>query len=231
MALALTSAREQTVIMQGDMQQFYAMQPTPITPPAATETASRQHFTIFPELAFVRLTDRWVQSRRDAGLWGGNSFDGKIFRQFQIKDSPAVTVDFWYRGRKLSSFAAIAFNLTLRYVHLVNHMELDLIREVLGIVGTGVGAQRTSVCIAQIQKAEVGNLNGKKVLAIRWTNLKLKRQFISLFIDAEGDGATVHEIHFSTPPEQFAEHEAQVNELFRSMQWARPVCAAGWAAA
>jgi hypothetical protein len=182
-------------------------------------------------LAFVRLSERWAQSQRDPGLWGGNSFDGKIFRQFQLKDSPAVTVDFWFRGRKLSSFAAIAFNLTLRYVHLVNHLELDLIREVLGIVGTGVGAQRTAVRIAEIQKAEVGNLNGKKVLAIRWTNLKLKRQFISLFIDAEGDGATVHEVHFSTPPEKFAEHEGIVNELFRSMQWMQPATPPGWAAA
>ena len=85
-------------------------------------------------------------------------------------------------------------------MHSPSHSR-DLIREVLGIVGTGVGAQRTAVCIAEIQKSEVGNLNGRKLLAIRWTNLKLKRQFISLFIDAEGDGATVPEIHVSTPPE------------------------------
>jgi len=217
--------------MQAEMQQLNAIQPNAIASSDADSVGNRKQRSIFPELSFVRLSDRWTNSRRDPGLLGAHSFDGKIFRQFELKDSPSVTVDFWFRGRKLSSFAAMAFNLTLRYVHMVNHLELDLIREALGIVGTGVGVQRTAVRIAEIQKAEVGNLNGKKVLAIRWTNLKLKRQFISLYIDAEGDGATVHEVHFSTPPEKFSSYEPVVNELYRSMQWTQLVPPPGRVAA
>jgi hypothetical protein len=48
---------------------------------------------------------------------------------------------------------------------------------------------------------------------------KLGRVFSSLFIDAEGDGRTVHEIHFSTPIHAFEAHIGSAHELFRSIQW------------
>jgi hypothetical protein len=106
-------------------------------------------------------------------------------------------------------------------VHALKDVELEMIREALGIVGAGVPSRRQVEKIAHIHLAEVGNLNGKLVLAVRWDNLKSKRQFISLFIDAEGDGATVHEIHFSAPPEKFDQTKAHLTELFRSIQWAQ----------
>ncbi|HEY9870619.1 MAG TPA: hypothetical protein V6D08_15745 [Candidatus Obscuribacterales bacterium] len=201
------------------------MQTTTYAAQAAKYTAApagkvQQLFPIFQELAFMRLSDSWMPSKRDAGLMGGNAFDGKVFRQFQLKYVPSVTLDFWFRGRRLHPIAALSFQLTLKYVHALKEMELEIIREALGIVGTGVPSRRQVEKIAHIHLAEVGNLNGKLVLAVRWDNLKTKRQFISLFIDAEGDGATVHEVHFSAPPEQFAETKAHLTELLRSIQWA-----------
>lgn len=207
--------------MQATTQLAHAQRQHSATSAPVTEISTRRQAPIFSELAFIRLCDRWTQTHRDPGPWAGNGLDGRIFREFQLQDSPAVNMVFWFRGRRISSIAAIAFKITTGYAHRVNHMELDLLREVLGIVGAGVGVQRMPASITQIQWSEVGNLNGKMVLAIRWTNLKLRRQAVSLFIDAEGDGSIVHEIHFSAPQERFAEHESTVNELFRSIQWAQ----------
>lgn len=187
----------------------------------AATAGELQHFhEAFKEIAFLRLSDAWMETQQDAGRWGGRSLDGKVFHQFQLKHAPLVRLDFWFRGRKLHPIAALSFHLTLSYAHTLKDMELELIREALGVVGTGVPSRRQSENVAHIHFAEVGNLNGRFVLAVRWDHLKLKRQYISVFIDADGGGAVVHEIHFSAPPEKFAETEPHLAGLLRSIQWA-----------
>jgi hypothetical protein len=47
----------------------------------------------------------------------------------------------------------------------------------------------------------------------------MKRQFLSVYIDADGDGRTIREIHFSAPTDKFAQHVHLVHDALRSIQW------------
>src|SRR5262249_39964531 len=147
-----------------------------------------------------------------------DAFDHRIFRQFQLNWAPSVTLDFWFRGGKASPAAGRDFVEILRRPHVLSQHELESITEVLGVAGVelGLGVPRA---IINVESAEVGGLKGRAVLAVRWQHKKMKRQFLSIYIDADGDGRTVREIHFSAPVDQFAQHVHLAHEAFRSIQW------------
>ena len=104
-----------------------------ILPGAGSYKRARDAQPIFSEMQFIRLTDNWSQSGRDPGLWGGDAFDHRIFRQYQLNWSPAVTLDFWFRGGKASPAAGRAFVEILRRPHILSPQEIESLREVLGV--------------------------------------------------------------------------------------------------
>ncbi len=190
-----------------------------ILPGAGSPKRSRDSQPIFAEMRFIRLTDNWSQSERDPGLWGGDAFDHRIFRQYQLNWAQSVTLDFWFRGGKTSPGAGRAFAEILSRPHSLAKLEIESLREVLGVAGVELGLGVPSA-VVNIESAEVGSLKGRAVLAVRWQHRKMKRQFLSVYIDADGDGRTVREIHFSTPTENFAQHVHLAHEALRSIQWA-----------
>lgn len=175
---------------------------------------------IFSEVRFLRLAGNWLESSRDAGLWGGDAFDHRVFRQYQLRWAPSVTLDFWFRGSRVSVAAGNAFCAVLRRAQVLDRSQLSAIKEVLGVAAAGVESGSAIEPVVRIQSAETGSLNGRTVLAVRWEHRKMKRQFLSVYLDAEGDGRTVREIHFSGPCDRFAQHLALIHEVLRSIQWA-----------
>jgi hypothetical protein len=175
---------------------------------------------IFEELQFMRLSTDWIESQRDAGLWGGAQFDHKIFRQFQLAWSPSVTLDFWFRGFRISPQSGRAFTQILRHAHPLTTEELQQIQEVLGVIHLPVKSAAIDKQPAHILlSAEVGYLKNKTVLAVNSEHIKFNRRYISLLIDATGDGRTIHEIHFSSPAQAFDSNAGVAHDAFRSIQW------------
>jgi len=168
----------------------------------------------------MRLSDGWLEGSRDPGLWGGNSIDQRIFRQYLLSFAPAVTLDFWFRGGRVAPPAGNALLTMLSQQHVCSPQELSQISEVLGNVVGKLALDAVSESQSRLLSAEVGPLKGRMVLLVRWENRKRRRQYLSMFIDAEGDGRTIHEIHFSAPNDAFGNYLGLAHDAFRSIQWA-----------
>lgn len=174
---------------------------------------------IFPEMRFIRLSDKWAEGGRDPGLWGGAAADNCIFRQFKLKWAPQVTLEFWFRGRPLSATGGQALCSALSVSQVLDPAQLLSLGEVLGPISEALDRSMYNPRY-EIEAAQVGPLHGRNVLQLKWGDSKSKRKVMSVYVDANGDGRIVHEIHFSAPEESFSEHEPLVVETLRSLQWA-----------
>lgn len=170
---------------------------------------------VFAELEFMRLANIWERCRRTTSLIGAACAD-KIFQRFEMVGAPLAWLDFAYRGFAMTDRGARTFQHTLLRHHEVSDIELKQLVEVLGPCLGGYGPQGFN---QEIDYAEVGAVNGRMVLAVFWTHKKSGRKVISVFIDADGDGRVVHEMHFSATPELYAAHSQVFNDTMRSCQW------------
>ena len=173
----------------------------------------------FPEISFIRLSE-WTQSRTDAGIFGGLAFDQRIFSQYQFTRAPEITLDFWYRGTPVSEASGQALLAVLYQPHVLSQDEMLQLAEILGPVSDAFRALDGYHTHYRIESAEIGPLRGRSILSVRWEQQKQGRRFLTLFLDAVGDGRTVHEIHFSTPKDQFEENLSIAIDTFKSIQWA-----------
>lgn len=172
---------------------------------------------VFPELEFMRLSTSWEVSAKDASFHGGVAFGGRMFQRYQLRVEKDSFLDFSYRGMPVSDGPARAFSNMLREPHVVSDRELSQILEVLGQT---LGAMQYGRFVNQIENAEIGAINGRTVLAVHWTHVRYNRKVVSIFIDAFGDGATIREMHFSTPIKDYDVTHRVFYETMRSMQWA-----------
>ncbi len=173
----------------------------------------------FPEIQFIRLSE-WTQSRSDAGIFGGLAFDQRIFAQYQMVQDPGITLDFWYRGNQVSEYSGQVFMAILAQPHVLTKEELLQVAEILGPISDAFRAYDGYHTHYRIDSAEIGPLKSRPILSVRWEQQKQGRRFLTLFLDAVGDGRTVHEIHFSTPKDQFEENLSIAIDTFKSIQWA-----------
>jgi len=165
----------------------------------------------FPELSFIRLSDGW-QEIRESLLLGDPSFDPRILRQYQLSWAPQVMLDFWYRGAAVSDRSAQSFSGLLKRPGSLAHAQLSTLAEVLGVIWQ-------SADVNQIEAAEIMVLQARPVMTVCWINSRVKRRYLSVFVDALGDGRVIREIHFSAPFESFTEHLTAAFQCLDSIQW------------
>jgi hypothetical protein len=183
---------------------------------------------IFGEIKFIRL-NKWQECSRSTILAGGISCAGQIFRRFELKTDRSVTLEFWFRGNPLSAETSIKFSQLQKELKELTEQELDDISEVWhasvgGRMLGGVQFAKPNHCETPytIAAAEVGELHGRRMLAIWWEHNLFDRKFLSIFMDPEdGPGRLVHEVHFSAPNEDMPVHARTIVETLRSFQWAR----------
>lgn len=166
----------------------------------------------FPEIQFIRLA-LWQSSKNHINLVGGASFDGRIFWRYHHVSKSDARLDFCCRGSSLSNFSREALDQILSYNHFLKFTELLSIDEVFN-------EQLRDDCssLQDIEHAEVGTIDGKPVLANRWTNVRDNRKCISMYFVA-ADTPTVRELHFSAPAESFDNTTKDFSDVVRSIQW------------
>ena len=171
--------------------------------------------TVWPffEIQFARLI-LWEECQKHVKLMGNAANGGQIFQRYRLPFITGVTMDFCCRGTKLKPQSAIAFIQVLARPHVLDLNELLSMREVISEHWLDP-LQKGN----RIDHAEVGNLNGKLVLAVEWSDSRRDRKWISVFLDAYGDGKTVKEIHFSSPSSSFTLSKKYFSEVLRSLQW------------
>jgi hypothetical protein len=183
---------------------------------------------IFDEIKFIRLS-QWQECTRSTILAGGISCAGQIFRRFELKNDSKVVLEFWFRGTPLSKETAEAFSEMLTEVRELDDSDLDEVEEVwrASVGGRMLGgvqfskAKQTQMPYT-IAAAEIGELHGRRMLAIWWEHNLFDRKFLSIFTDPEdGPGRLVHEVHFSAPTEDMHRHAGTIVDTLRSFQWSR----------
>lgn len=191
---------------------------------AGSEDISQMSGDIFDGIKFIRLS-QWKECGRSTVLAGGVSCAGQIFRRFELKNDSNVVLEFWYRGAPLSDVSAQNFSELLLDLGDVTASELTSVEEVWqGSIGAYLltGAMNTEEKPLHIDAAEVGELNGRRILALWWRHSWIDRKFLSMFMDAEdGPGRDVHEIHFSAPARDMQRHSVSIVDTLRSFQWSR----------
>lgn len=183
---------------------------------------------IFDEIKFIRL-NKWQECTRSTVLAGGISCAGQIFRRFELKTDSSVTLEFWFRGTSLSAESSAKFSKLLTELKALDERELEELQEVWhpsvgGRILGGVQFAKAKPCESSytIAAAEVGELHGRRMLAIWWEHNLFDRKFLSIFTDAEdGPGRLVHEVHFSAPTEDMPMHAKTIVDTLRSFQWTR----------
>lgn len=183
---------------------------------------------IFDGIKFIRLS-AWKECIKTTVLAGGISCAGMIFRRFELKKDRHAVLEFWFRGAPLSEGGAKTFSKLLQNLGELSDSELERASEVwrtsLGERVLG-GIQLAPSSMAQsayrIDAAEVGELNGRRMLALWWKQTAHDRKFLSMFIDAQdGPGKIVHEIHFSAPAKDMHRYASDIVDTLRSFQWSR----------
>ena len=182
--------------------------------------ASKYSGDIFDDILFIRLSP-WRECNRSTALPGLESCAQRIFRRFSFYSDPDVNLDFWYRGFPVEEKTAENFATLLESNRQLSIHDLMPVVEVLGVAGEGLyksGSNRNIEIV--IDDAEIGRIQGNKVLAVWWHWLDggASRKFLSIFTDTNRDG-NVHEIHFSAPESKMADFASIITDTIRSFQW------------
>lgn len=164
---------------------------------------------LLEEIGFIRLTG-WQKSDRHTTLTGSAAFGGDIFQRFNLSSMKAVTLDFVSRGKPMCPKTALAFTQVMSKPHVLSIPELKSINEVL---------REQSIKSGRIELAQVGELNGKKVLIVCWTTANCQFRLQSLYYSANEEHNVVREIHFAAPSNGFQRFQPALFEVMRSIQW------------
>lgn len=188
--------------------------------------STRQSGEIFSDVKFIRLS-HWRECQRSTSLGGGLACAGQIYRRFELKQNSKVFLEFWYRGFPLKEQLGESFVRLLKEQGQIELWSLVNVAEVLGWVGERLlnefkrEPEEAAEPLIIIDDAEIGEINQRRVLAVWWRDLQAERKYLSLFLDVEGNGITVHEVHFSAPEAEIQKHSEIIVETLRSFQWNR----------
>lgn len=170
----------------------------------------------FREFEYLRITAPWEETSTFMTTDGGSAFAGRVFARYELSGMRNTCMDFQFRGCRLSDDLARRFKQMLSHYHHVEEAELYPMHELLGQL---LGKVQGGRFVHTIESAKVSRLNGHPVLQIQWYTSCSSMRCVSVFIDAEGDGSVVHEIHFLTPFMLFERTITAFYDVMRSIQW------------
>lgn len=143
---------------------------------------------------------------------GLDDFHPGSLRRFAPAAAERVELMFFYRGRPLDAGSAAAFKSVLTGEQRpLSAAELEEIAEALGNAGN-----REAFLVA---RARTASINGRPVLTVEGDWLAGGRKSLSVFIDADGTGAVVQEIHYMAPPETYEAHIDGARAALASIVW------------
>src|SRR4030095_14258449 len=133
-------------------------------------------------------------------------------REFNPPGVPQVRLCFYYRGIPIDAESASRFrDLLEKPAHDLEPGELEAVDLVLGNLAYAD--------VFVIETKSTSELNGKRVLMITGRWLESKMRTWAMFIDADGTGSAVQEIHFIAPPEVYDSSLNEVQGALNSVEW------------
>lgn len=140
--------------------------------------------------------------------------DAVYVRKFSHSENTDVAFVFFYRGRRLPQASAESFLRTLALapheVEAAEFGDLDLVvREASNPENFILSSCRTE------------NKSGRRVLIVEgiWKASGLVEY--GVFIDSDGTGSAVQELHFNAPQIDYADHIDEIEALLDNIAWKR----------
>jgi hypothetical protein len=138
--------------------------------------------------------------------------DVRFLRTFKSSDDERVELAFFYRGAPMNKFIGTDFrNILSSPPHELSSEEIESIQLVLRDASEPDWFDLTS--------ARTDVLQGKTVLLIEgtWKNSHLYN--LGIFIDVDGTGCTVQEIHYTAPLDVREKYAAIARAAISSIEW------------
>ncbi len=155
----------------------------------------------------MRLPDGWEGRQVDLG-----EFDQRTMLEFTAPGHPDVRLSFFYRGVPVDEYSGEAFREVLdQPEHTLSPEELEDIADVLD----NLAMPETFL----LETANTMEVAGKKVLAVAGTWLASENKTWAIFIDADGTGSVIQEIHFLAHSDRYNAFVDEAWKAFESIEW------------
>lgn len=154
----------------------------------------------------MRLPEGWQGQTVDLG-----EFDQRSLLEFAAPDHPDVRLSFFYRGVPVDDESAEAFKAVLETEHPLSDEELNDISVILANMAI------PEAC--RLETATTLEISGKNVLAVAGTWLTSENKTWAVFIDADGTGSVIQEIHFAAHSDDYDAYMDEAWQAFESIEW------------
>jgi hypothetical protein len=148
-------------------------------------------------------------------LWGKRKSRDESqfsFLEFHPDGKPTVMLWFFYRGQKLNDTAAHSFrNLLAQLPHLLTPQEISAVSAVV--------REKGKPEFFELISARTEQLNGKMVLQLQGRYKAGQEGAYSLYIDSDGTGSTVQELHFQAHKDEYRHYINEARKSFSSIIW------------
>lgn len=135
-----------------------------------------------------------------------------FIREFQAADNEEVTLSFFYRGHRTAAGDAENFlSVLAKPAHELSTEEADSIRVVIRDASEGKWFSTNSI--------RTEDLKGKSVLVLEGVWKQSDVADLGIFVDSDGTGSAVQEIHFLAPKTEYAKYLRVVDEALQSVKW------------
>lgn len=135
-----------------------------------------------------------------------------FMRQFQAADNEEVTLSFYYRGHRTSDGDATNFLRVLGQPdHELSSEEAKSVRSIIRNASDADWFLTNSI--------RTENLKGKCVLMLEGIWKASDLADLGVFVDSDGTGSAVQEIHFTAPKDEYSKYLAMIEEALKSVKW------------
>lgn len=168
----------------------------------------RLEVTNFGVVSSFTLPVGWVES----SLVQNDGQQQSRSRIFQHAENSSVQLCFFFRGHRVSEQAASTFlSILAKPDHFLKVSEFKSLSEI-------VRALSNSDTFKMLQSAtrQMGN---KKVLIVEGRFVQSAQDTYALFVDVDGSGTIVQEIHYQAPKLDYARHLLEVKTAMDTIQW------------
>jgi hypothetical protein len=138
--------------------------------------------------------------------------DVDYLQEFTSAENEAVKLSFYYRGTRINKVTATEF---LHIQATEPHELLPAERERIGIVIRDAAETKWF----DLQSIRTDVINKKKVLVVEGTWRKNRLSNLGLFLDTDGSGSAIQEIHYLAPEEDYQQFLPVAIKAIKSIEW------------
>ena len=165
------------------------------------------------QVKLLTLPPNWTEEPEPAGADEEEMvMHGPQTKSFVLKTNLEVKLNFFYRGFPVPPKTAAAFHSVIAAgTHDLNADELESIAMIV--------REASEPEYFDLSTLRVDVLRNRQVLVVEGFNKEEQKYDLGIYIDADGTGSIVQEIHYIAPAQVYGNHRAEVMSIFNTLEW------------